>query len=245
VSVLLSPPEAAPARKAAPWTGAPFPLKWRFSCVGAESLRVRPPRGFFVTRHPAAVRGCGCRSRSARRVTPGRHHGRRGPARVRASRWAAREREKWAAVLLDAVNAIVAIARLRTSGSKGAGSCRPSPPGSVMNEISRMSPPHAGHRSRNSSLWAHVHCSREGPGARPGRAARHDLPVRRPGPARSASLVSYCASLLCPRLRLSPCLCRNCRQVVLVNVQATSQTCPECNARCVEPYGDLDGGWAA
>jgi hypothetical protein len=34
---------------------------------------------------------------------------------------------KGGAVLLYAGNAIVAIARLRTSGSKGAGSCRPSP----------------------------------------------------------------------------------------------------------------------
>ena len=78
-------------------------------------------------------------------------------------------------MLLYAGNAIVAIARLRTSGSKGAGSCRPSPaargqevrsnrrlprvrrPGMVshsessLNAISRMSPPHAGHSRGNSS----------------------------------------------------------------------------------------------
>ena len=47
-------------------------------------------------------------------------------------------------MLLHAGNAIVAIARLRTSGSKEAGSCRPS-------SLSRMSPPHAGHSSGNSS----------------------------------------------------------------------------------------------
>jgi len=38
---------------------------------------VRPPRGFGVTRRPAAVRGCGCRSRAARRAMTGRHRGRK------------------------------------------------------------------------------------------------------------------------------------------------------------------------
>jgi len=62
------------------------PLAWLFSGVGAESLRVGPPGGFVVTWRPAAVRGCGCRLRAARRATvdwlPDRH----GPARVRPNR---------------------------------------------------------------------------------------------------------------------------------------------------------------
>ena len=37
---------------------------------------------------PAPLRGCGCRSRAARPVRLERRRGRRGPARVRPSRWA-------------------------------------------------------------------------------------------------------------------------------------------------------------
>ncbi len=36
---------------------------WRFSAVGAESLRVRPSGGFVAASHSAGVRGCEFRSR--------------------------------------------------------------------------------------------------------------------------------------------------------------------------------------
>jgi len=66
----------------------------------------------------------GCRSRAARQVTPERRRGRHAPGRVRASRSVGHGRERSAAVLLYAGEAILAFARLRTSGSKWAGSCR-------------------------------------------------------------------------------------------------------------------------
>jgi len=65
----------------------PSPLNWRFSGVSAESLRVRPLGGFVVTSRPAGVRGCGCRSGSARLATHERLPGRHRPARARPSRW--------------------------------------------------------------------------------------------------------------------------------------------------------------
>ena len=43
-----------------------------------------------------AIRGCGCRCRAARRVTPEKSPGRRGPARTLPSRWAGRGRERLA-----------------------------------------------------------------------------------------------------------------------------------------------------
>ncbi len=46
--------------------------------------------------------------------------------------------------LTKLLEAILALARLRTSHFAGAGSCRPSP-------LNRMSPLHAGHSSGNSS----------------------------------------------------------------------------------------------
>ena len=50
----------------------------------------------------------------------------------------------WVRGSLHASEAILAFARLRISGSKEAGSCRPSP-------LRWMSPPHAGHSRGNSS----------------------------------------------------------------------------------------------
>ena len=57
----------------------------------------------------ARLTASGCRSRAARRVTPGRRRGRHAPARARPSRWAARERARSAEVLLHAGEAILAI----------------------------------------------------------------------------------------------------------------------------------------
>jgi hypothetical protein len=84
----LPPPGSISARKAAHWIGRHCPRKWRFSCVGAESLRVRRPRGFVVTSRPAAVRGCGYRSRAARQAMTGRRRGRHVPGLARPSRLA-------------------------------------------------------------------------------------------------------------------------------------------------------------
>ena len=111
-------------------------------------LTGRPHRGM------ESLRGCGCRSRAARRATSESRRIRRGPARALLSRSAGPGRERWAEVLLYAGEAILAFARLRTSGSTWAGSCRQSfglGPGSVMNAMSRMSPPHPGHATGNSS----------------------------------------------------------------------------------------------
>ena len=47
----------------------PSPPQWRFSGVGAESLRVRLHGGFVDPSRLALHRGCGCRSRVGRRAT--------------------------------------------------------------------------------------------------------------------------------------------------------------------------------
>jgi len=54
-------------------------LEWRFSAVGAEALRVRPPGGFGLTSRPPPVRDCGCRSRAVRRATLEPLRGRHAP----------------------------------------------------------------------------------------------------------------------------------------------------------------------
>ena len=61
--------------------------RWRFSRVGAESLRVRPRGGFVDASRTARLRGCVCRSQVALGATPGRCPGRHGPARARPSQW--------------------------------------------------------------------------------------------------------------------------------------------------------------
>ena len=66
--------------------------------TGAESLRVRRPRGFVVTSLPAAVSDFGCRSRAARRATPALRRGNHGTGRARPIRWAGLALVKAAAV---------------------------------------------------------------------------------------------------------------------------------------------------
>jgi hypothetical protein len=102
---------------------SPPPLEWRVSGVGAEFLGVRPHVGCVDPSRPASLRGCGCRSQAARRVRLERRRDRPGHARARPGWWA-------------------------DHGPVRAGSPRWSRifrigPGSVMNAISRMSPPTA------------------------------------------------------------------------------------------------------
>ena len=79
--------------------------------------------------------GCRCRSPATRRATPESRNGRRGAGRARPSRSAGPQRAR------------VAVARAALPGVSGF----PDRPGSVMNAISRMSPPHVGHARGNSS----------------------------------------------------------------------------------------------
>ena len=85
MSGLLPPPEPAPARKAVPGV-VRLPLRSGVFLVSARSLS--ESGGFVVTWHVAAVRGCGCQWRAARRTMIEGRHGHREPGRARPSRWA-------------------------------------------------------------------------------------------------------------------------------------------------------------
>ena len=78
-------------KSAAPGTAALPPRVASFSPRRRPSPG-SPVRGFVVTRRPAAVRGCGCRSRAARQATIGRRRARHAHGRARPSRWAGHER---------------------------------------------------------------------------------------------------------------------------------------------------------
>ena len=128
------------------------------------SPRRRPSRGLPVrgldASRRAPLRGCGCRSRAARRATLERSPDRRASARARPSRWAGRERAT-----------PVAARAVRQDASESFGSApvrgqdvrsnrrltrvrRPrmvSHSWSSLNAISRMSPPQFGHAKGNSS----------------------------------------------------------------------------------------------
>jgi hypothetical protein len=119
------------------------------ACRGASSPRSRPdvsrrlepalkPLFSRAVRTVAwnAVRGCGCRSRAARRVTPEKSPGR-----------------KW-----TCTSSPQSVGGPRAGEIGGGSSGSPKcvrifriGPGSVMKAMSRMSPPHAGHWSGNSS----------------------------------------------------------------------------------------------
>ena len=64
-----------------PWRGIFMPSARSLSEAGRLS-------GFVGTSRPVPLRGCGCRSRAARRTRLERRSGRHGPARARSSRWA-------------------------------------------------------------------------------------------------------------------------------------------------------------
>ena len=83
MSGLLPPPEPAPARKAVPGV-VRLPLRSGVFLVSTRSLS--ESGGFVVTWHVAAVRGCGCRWRAARRTMIEGRHGHREPGRARPSR---------------------------------------------------------------------------------------------------------------------------------------------------------------
>ena len=112
-------------------SGTPgLPLKLRFSGVGAGSLRGRPPGGFVDASCPVGLRGCGYRSRAARLPVPERR---------RRSSWT------WTSSPQS-----VGGPRAGETGGRSSGSPRwvrifRIAPGSVMNAISRMSPPQSGH----------------------------------------------------------------------------------------------------
>ena len=94
----MEPREERPGRRERVSRNAPHPLRWRFSSVCADRGPVGRYRGFDAS-CPTPVRGCGCRSRAARRATPERLPGRHGPARAlpvdrRASQPTARARTR-------------------------------------------------------------------------------------------------------------------------------------------------------
>ena len=70
---------------------ATYPLRWRFSRLGADWLPACRSRGFGALR-PTRVTSCGCRSRAVRRVTLERRCGRYGPAPRRERRRLPRRR---------------------------------------------------------------------------------------------------------------------------------------------------------
>jgi hypothetical protein len=91
----LMPPLSGPKQRIADRLASP--LEWRFSGVGAESLRGRPPGGFADASRRTGLRGCECRSREGLRARLERRGGRRGPARARPSRSVGLERLRAAA----------------------------------------------------------------------------------------------------------------------------------------------------
>ena len=91
------PREELPGRTERVSRNAPHLLRWRFSRVCADRGPVGRSRGFDASRL-TPVRGCGCRSRAARRATLERLPGRRGLSQSRPSRWAGLGRARRAEV---------------------------------------------------------------------------------------------------------------------------------------------------